>query len=821
MQAEIDVNTLQQEALRLLSQQIRLIEDMTNVKNLVVAKDRRETQSFTQESAREDVEVLGDEVKKLEGLVFVVAVVGTMKAGKSTAINAIVGTEVLPARNRPMTAVPTLIRHKPGTIRPVLRFENHRPVDDLVERLRAALKGRSMRTRMRSRGELANEINSDPHFKDLVNFVERGDALKTRYEGASEIAEFLKDLNDLVRLSKELDIDFPFDSYDSVEEMPVIEVEFAHIDVPDREGELCLLDTPGPNESGQPHLHKILREQLTKASAVVAVLDYSQIGSQADAEVRGEIDNIAPAMDNRAYALVNKFDEHDRHGDDEEQLKYRVSEGLLKGSVSADRVFPVSAKWAYLANRAKHEFRSTGRLPDAADAPWIEDFGEEALGRRWEKDIKDIPEVLASAEELWKDSLFGEFLDHVIRAAHEDAATLAVESASGKLRVYGERISNCLSVRGNALKTDANSVISDLNAQIRALEADTARIGSSEKKARAEVGELFKSVEHELCDLGRRVTAELEETIECFFTEGRKVEKAEFEKALEEDEDKPRLSILDALRRSFFPQSEEASRPERVFDPNTKRIEFKSEDKARHLIEKLSNSVQEIKNAYERALRGGVKDAIKGYDTRINNILNRPTREVTVDLNERLGADYGVYVKMPEAQKLKVSDWALDSLDDSMREQTYIVTRLRRQRGVWGKICDWFDTDDWGWEEYSKEKTKFVIEVEKIRHTVEDNMRRFTDEAIKDVSRDITGPLDENIKRSCGELKDKVQRLCGDFKQSVQDRKLKKEPQQVLINEIDRILDISKGIEYDLDGLGKAIEARLDSRSEQKSRTAA
>lgn len=44
------------------------------------------------------------------------AVVGTMKAGKSTTINAIVGQEILPNRNRPMTSVPTLIRHVPGKL---------------------------------------------------------------------------------------------------------------------------------------------------------------------------------------------------------------------------------------------------------------------------------------------------------------------------------------------------------------------------------------------------------------------------------------------------------------------------------------------------------------------------------------------------------------------------------------------------------------------------------------------------------------------------------------------------------------------------------
>lgn len=58
--------------------------------------------------------MLNNELRKITRLEMVLAIVGTMKAGKSTTINAIVGTEVLPNRNRPMTALPTLIRHTPA-----------------------------------------------------------------------------------------------------------------------------------------------------------------------------------------------------------------------------------------------------------------------------------------------------------------------------------------------------------------------------------------------------------------------------------------------------------------------------------------------------------------------------------------------------------------------------------------------------------------------------------------------------------------------------------------------------------------------------------
>lgn len=75
--------------------------------------------------------------------------------------------------------------------------------------------------------------------------------------GAEPIFHCLKSLNDLVRLSQALGVEFPFSEYAAIEHIPVIEVEFVHLAGLDAHlGQLTLLDTPGPNEAGQPHLQK-------------------------------------------------------------------------------------------------------------------------------------------------------------------------------------------------------------------------------------------------------------------------------------------------------------------------------------------------------------------------------------------------------------------------------------------------------------------------------------------------------------------------------------------------------------------------------------
>ena len=103
---ETNIDTLRKEAQRQLKLLKALLEKAQQ--NGLIGEDEKKRATFDTASLPKVVEVLDGEHHKLENLDMVLAVVGTMKAGKSTSINAIVGAEVLPNRNRPMTALPTL-----------------------------------------------------------------------------------------------------------------------------------------------------------------------------------------------------------------------------------------------------------------------------------------------------------------------------------------------------------------------------------------------------------------------------------------------------------------------------------------------------------------------------------------------------------------------------------------------------------------------------------------------------------------------------------------------------------------------------------------
>ena len=440
------------------------------------------------------IEVIRGEADKLDRREVVLTVVGTMKSGKSTTINAIVGVEVLPTRNRPMTTLPTLIRHTPGQRQPVLRFDNRKPLFDLAAELRLRIGAL----------ELSGGRRSDAHLEDLLATIEKGWDIKARYQGAVEIAEFLRDINDLARLASEADLDFPVSAYDELHEMPLVEVEFAGVGTNEDEcGGLALLDTPGPNEYKQSALRRIVKDQLAKATAILAVLDYTQLNSEADAQMCQDVAAVREVVDGQIYVLVNKFDEGGSQGDDLAKVQGYVADELFPGMVLDDRILPVSARLAYLSTKVRGADWSR-----QSNAEGWADFGKEAFGPRWQGKLDDSEAVMGAAEALWRVSRF-ETVIEMVRAFHGDATDLVVRSTVAKVGDSAADVRRLLSTRLG----EAQAVLDVVRTEIEASEAEAALWTES---GRAEVAGAFET---ELTRFGVNLNNAIEAVKERCFNE--------------------------------------------------------------------------------------------------------------------------------------------------------------------------------------------------------------------------------------------------------------------------------------------------------------
>lgn len=789
---EKNIDLLCDEARRLLKTEIDFLKKMQDEPGVIAQAQAGESQTFDRDSILKHGEVLKGELTKLEELEMVLAVVGTMKAGKSTTINAIVGTEVLPNRNRPMTALPTLIRHTPGQIEPVLKFDNNTPINDLMGALHKVVQSPKSK-------DYVEDVKRNPDMEELIALINRKATFKPIYRGAEPIFWFLKSLNDLVRLCGDLQVEFPFTSYDEIHEMPVIEVEFAHLrEMKETNGRLTLLDTPGPNEAGQEHLRKMLKEQLTKASAVLAVLDFTQLKSDADAEVRRELEEIAGVAEGRLFTLVNKFDQKDRHGDDEEQVKAFVSEKLMEGRIERSHVFPVSSKWGYLANRARNELFVHKKLPDEKEQPWVVDFAEEAFGRRWESKIGDVEEVKHAADELWKDSLFTEPMEKVIHAAHAGAAAYAIDSAAAKLIDIATRANNFLGLRESALTKSAR----ELQLQILALQKDMEKIAASEKVTVKNVNDMLVGLTKSTGSLFGQIEKNVLETLTAYFKEGKRQEgiQAEEKKRSKNSEvETNRFSGLlgSALRSTSSSRSKFSSSSNVDFDPSSPIIKFDERKEARALLKKVNESVDKEVRFAERAMHTATSQLLKEFRSHFRDDVASSARDILGSLESRMKDDgFNIEISIPDIKLLSLNFSAGDILESAVKEKSKTVTRQRRQDGAWGKVCSLFGTSDWGWEDYEETEHYFEVDIRKVQKSVMAGIKSTFNGLEKSLAGQIEVPLRKEVDEFFYAFKSKVELIRGDLLQSIRDQENSKAEKEALSK---RLICLKKNIPSMLD----------------------
>lgn len=791
---EKNIALLCDEADRLLQLNINLLRQMVDEPDVLSDSKNENGLLFDKRKALKRIEELEGEQIKTARREMVLAVVGTMKAGKSTTINAIVGKEILPNRNRPMTSVPTLIRHVPGKTEPVLHLEHIQPVRNLLIRLQEKLATPAGQ-------QVAQTLQQTGDTRELLDILADDVWLQNEYHGEDEIFTGLASLNDLVRLAAAMGTEFPFDEYAEVQKLPVIDVEFSHLVGMDAcQGTLTLLDTPGPNEAGQPQMEVMMRDQLQKASAVLAVMDYTQMNSKADEEVRKELNAIADVSAGRLFVLVNKFDEKDRNGDGADTVRQKVPAMLNSDVLPVSRVYPGSSRQAYLANRALHELRKTGALP--ADEAWVDDFVREAFGRMKKEHIcKDSELVTEGATELWEGSLIDKLITEVIQSSHSRAAALAVDSAAAKLMQNAENVSEYLSLRHQGLQQSIQS----LQVHITSLLADIQEIEKCQNQVTGDVKIAMDNINTKTRELLTGGCTSLEEALNDYFRSGKRKEQQMLE---EENSAQPRERNAFAFFHDIFGTGNQHDRMQ-DFDPDSPEIKFSDRREALKLMTQIESTVISLHREAEAQFRPELEKIVRGIETSFRGTALYATENIAGRINARL-EDEGFTVKItfPAVSQLQTRIAVKTNLSALMEERTETITRRRRQSGFWGKICGAFGTSDWGWENYKEDVSRSVININTVRKEVMSLTRAYFGELQASIEQNINQPVRQEIDAFFCTFREKVEQLRNMLIQSSEDHKRDQQAQerlterlQALNERVPELITDSKALKEELETL--------------------
>ena len=721
----------------------------SNILKIKIETEKIVQQALTINKNEEFKRILENEGDKLKNLEFIISIVGTVKAGKSTTINAIVGQEILPNRAYPMTTLPTLVTHKKGQVEPKLTMPKYETLNKFLNQVREKLKKDSN-----------GEFSKDSHGKEIIKTIsDKNLRFKEIYQGKDNIYIFLQTLNDLMRLAKDIKLTPPYKEFEKINELPRIEIEFYYLNhLEDMSNtRLSLLDTPGPDEFGHSEeLKNIFRTQLKQSSAIMLVMNYTVINNEGAGKTREEVKEIRNLIkDEHFFVLVNKFDERTSKDPDYENTKQNISKSMFDGKLKVENIFPISARLAYLVNIARRELSLKGKINKTI--PWVEDFGDKILGRKWENQIENITEIEEACAEAWKDSYFKKPLDKIIIHGYSNSAFESLGGILHKIEEINRILSNTFKTRESSLNED----IQKLKQNIENLKKDIENIGIVSRDLDEKIKNKLKDMESNIDEKEKKILGKAKSQIGEIYddresnqiNERKKIEERRKELKANQPLNNIGANILALLHHKDNNKSSKNSDIETKQLEEKGILEFKNSDAAKLFIRDLTDNLSENVNKIFNELDNMINSTKDEFIPSLNKDIEKSIGSIIVKIKEKVGENIEIRIPTLKIDKNKLK---LDYFEEAIENGKKYNPKKREQSGAFGWLkrkVDFFDAN-WGYDDGYDD----IFKISK------GNIDKNVDKAFQNVSSEIQTIINDLFKNQIEkEIKESVSNLIQEI----------------------------------------------------------
>lgn len=786
----------------IFAKEVTRLIDLTNdflnrlilTENLLRDYDPKKERGLDKGQAKQWEVILANEKNKVNNLEAVVAFVGSVKAGKSTSINAIIGADVLPNRSDPMTTYPTLVRHKAGQHTPLLHFPLVDEFTDLVSNIKERLIESQKKTTLNDLFPSLRERNTAERI-----LAQEYDKFSNKYEGKENILNILESINDLCRLASSEHIDLPFPAVESQNgaKFPIIDIQYHHISSESRNGNLSILDSPGPNEVGQgDRLRKIVYEQLSQASAVVVVCDFTKLKTNDEAELQDLVQEFLNQLSDRLFIFANKFDQRQSKDMDIDQTRQYLANNLFEGAVTPDRIFPVSSRRAFLANWARRELSLNSQLPSKDENGHTSDFGQQALGDDWEADINDINRLKRKADVSWEKSLFDDPLEHVIRMAYDNAALISLKGASSKLLDYCRTIDNFLKIRESV----TTKQVKEVQKAIDQIESDIGKIETTRQVVREEMDGMIEDYEENIKLACNDASEEIKKAFTNYFVTGQL--QSTFDEQIIRSDSAVRIreSITEVghglkklyknFKHNFTVSHRKKHRKQVDFPPGSSVLIFRGDrhrDEAAQKVAEIQGRLFEIFDETHNRMEQYLDMAAAILADNVQNYIHKELDDVLEQAKKKLEMSFNVTLNPPKPILNYDMQLLDETLDSSISEGLEIYKTYRKKEGWYRKpqrwLADLFHTK-WGYEEIKKSIEVSQIDLQALRDNANHNVGHFKAQIQIEAANFVEKKLRPNVNSHFSNLTEYLEKFRGDLTDALEDKQMAANDQAALFDRI-------------------------------------
>lgn len=778
------IKPLQDEIVRLLEWQKTNLESLKK-SGLLSESSIKDTES--------KIQVLNTEIAKAKQLELLVMVMGAMKAGKSTTINAIVGTDVLPHRSGAMTSLPTVIRHKPHQKTPRLQFAKHKEFNALIHKINKELNNQK------------NYSSKNSDLQELIQKIKKNSIqFEKEYEGQDGIYQFLFYFNDLMRLAKELEIDTDeqLKHAQRLEDFPQIEIEFNSLSGTEHiSGSFSLLDTPGPNEaSANDELRDILERQLQNASAVLAVFDYTQRNSDAEKEIKDYLNEVKKE---HLFIALNKADQEKN----KKNIPVTQEEVAQNMAIPKDQVIAVSADRVNLINKALACLEQHEALPSPDEHPWVDSFAQNVLGSGYdEEDLKDIEEIKGRSKKSLKRSEFPALINSVVVSCCQNtpkmvfgAALITLNKSDGFVTDFIER----REVSAHNTKADLEKAIEKSKSHIKEIEKIKDKFNLILKDKRNFLIEKIQSEKNIINEEAKKI---VEKTIQ------NEIYKSDIVNHMVEEANK-RLAQLHAEGLETLTSTSK----------NEKRIRDKIEHiqdllgkiiKREALVFKISQEAEKINTAILVAIKENLKPLQGQLEKTFKSIANNTNTEIKTEINKGMESsisninkdmkDFGFSLNfmIPNKNLLKIENFDFDEVK-GFSEKTIQEARVtyKKRKGFVEGFRRFISLGMYkGVDEIRHEKeVLYELDLKNMEQQVYDELNFQFDELTENLNSFVEQHINADIKKAENQIIQKLNQWRDDCQLEIENKTKEKDEQKRLKDALEATKKAHHALKQDVD----------------------
>lgn len=710
-------------------------------------------------------------VKELE---LRMAIVAPMKAGKSTIVNAIVGQEILPSRNAAMTTLPTEIIFDAAAKEPILILSPH--IQSVFRETFSALQRKMSELGME---RVQEKIAQYPHLAKLPEKI-LGMAklsINEKIVGRQQIINSLRALNDIIRLCSV--IDPQADPLQTLMEVPRIYSNFWRFQKnmqTDLIGKLVIVDTPGPNEAGDNlRLGNVVSEQLRASSVVLIVLNFTGLNSKAEEDVKKDVQKVIDLRGKEnLYVLVNKVDQR-KDGDmtPEQVRQFVAAEFGLDDAKNTDRVFEISARWAFSAINFLVEAELS---PDAevAQMKSARSLAQDVFPLDWEEELEEttIAQLQKKAEKLWKKSGFDPFLEKAIDALMKEAAPRCINSSLNVARGRLVELIEDMQIRSRAIDEDGEK----LRSEVIALEADMQSIESC-RNSLQEIERIKSDLYQQLNQILESVKKEGKLSIETYFS------REEYQRA-------ESLKKESMAAKTFFNWMSKQLQSPLDMKPQTS-IEFPTLREAEEFADAAVGYAKQRVDLFLDNVRENISQEIERSRQIAIEFLDSQTKPIIDRARERLNENFNLELSLPNLRL--ESDYYIDLNKPLVKRHTRTidqgyteVSTTKRSFFHYLWLVPFEVTEKV--KRPNKQENFYTVSLQGIVYEV----NKLIDQSINIIKQGINQYLDEDFQQRVDEFFNDLDRYLSNYrnslKQAQEDQKLSIEGKKQLIEVLNSLM---------------------------------